>query len=335
MAESEIPAGALVDAIDDALLVVDGDDTIVECNDAFEAIVDTDRDTVSEPVASALSAHPALRDCIENRDESVVAVGTDGGTQYFEVAISPVEDSVDQEFELIVLHDVTAQREQQRALEQENEQLDQFASFISHDLRNPLDVAMGRTTVIAELVDDPQIEDHIDEIDRAHSRMLRIIEDVLTLARDGQSINEKTEVEVGAVASDAWSHVETDNADLVVEDDQFLLADPERLGQVFENLFRNSVEHGSDADIVTVTVGGLAEKDGFYVADNGQGIDPDIRERVLEAGFTGDEDGTGLGLGIVSNIAGAHEWDVDVTESKSGGARFEFTGVDVVPGVNQ
>jgi signal transduction histidine kinase len=305
---------------------------------------------VSEPVASALPAHPALRDCIENRDESVVAVGTDGGRRYCEVSISPVQESADQDLDLVVLHDVTAQREQQRALERENEQLDQFASFMSHDLRNPLDVAMGRTTVIAELVEDPQIREHIDEIDRAHSRMLRIIEDVLTLAREGQSINEKTEVEVGAVAADAWSHVETDDATLVVEDNQFLRADPERLGQVFENLFRNSVEHGSTgnrtesddsvedgsgAETVTVTVGCLTEMDGFYVADDGPGIDPDLRDRVLEAGFTGDEDGTGLGLGIVSNIAGAHEWDVDVTESKSGGARFEFVGVDIVTEVDQ
>jgi signal transduction histidine kinase len=205
---------------------------------------------------------------------------------------------------------------------------------------------MGRTTVIAELADDQQIRDHIDELDRAHSRMLRIIEDVLTLAREGQSINEKTEVEVGAVAADAWSHVETDAAELAVEDHQVVLADPERLGQVFENLFRNSVEHGStdsrpEADdsvehaddstdeTMTVTVGSLADADGFYVADDGPGIDPELRDRVLEAGVTGDEDGTGLGLGIVSNIASAHEWNLDVTESESGGARFEFTGVDV------
>jgi len=81
---------------------------------------------------------------------------------------------------------------------------------------------------------------------------------------------------------------------------------------------------------VTVTVGSLTDRSGFYVADDGEGIDPDVWGGVLEAGFSGEEDGTGLGLSIVSNIAEAHEWDIGVADSASGGARFEFRGVDVV-----
>ncbi len=342
MGKSELPASALVDAIDDAVLVVDSDDTVVEYNEAFETIVVPDRDSIRGPIETTLAEYPTLRNCIASRDECVVAVETDGETRYLKVSVSSVDSNAGRDLEVVVLHDVTTQQEQQLALERENEQLDQFASFISHDLRNPLDVAMGRTTVIGELVDDPQIQTHLDEIERAHARMLRIIEDVLTLARQGQSINEKTEVEISAVAADAWSHVETNGASLNVETEQFVLADPERLGQVFENLFRNSVEHGSTSDGtesgddprddrgVTVTVGALAEYNGFYVADDGEGIAETDRDRVLEAGFSNDDDGTGLGLGIVSNIAEAHEWDIVVTESESGGARFEFRDVEVL-----
>ena len=55
---------------------------------------------------------------------------------------------------------------------------------------------------------------------------------------------------------------------------------------------------------------------------------PQERERVFEAGYTTGEDGTGFGLSIVERVAEAHDWDVGVTESADGGARFEVTGVE-------
>ena len=71
--------------------------------------------------------------------------------------------------------------------------------------------------------------------------------------------------------------------------------------------------------------------EGFYVADTGPGIPPSDREDVFEAGYSTSEDGTGFGLRIVGQIADAHGWEITVTESENGegGARFEFTGVEV------
>jgi len=77
---------------------------------------------------------------------------------------------------------------------------------------------------------------------------------------------------------------------------------------------------------VTVTVGAIDGR-GFYVADDGPGIPEEDREDVLESGYTTSQDGTGFGLAIVSEIAEAHGWSVEVTESGAGGARFEITGV--------
>ncbi|MFB6078318.1 MAG: sensor histidine kinase, partial [Halarchaeum sp.] len=103
-----------------------------------------------------------------------------------------------------------------------------------------------------------------------------------------------------------------------------VLADPSRLGQLFENLFRNAVEHGGDD--VTVTVGDL--DDGFYVEDDGPGIPADEREVVFEPGYSNEADGTGLGLAIVEQTAAGHDWTLTVSESSAGGARFEITGVE-------
>ena len=69
---------------------------------------------------------------------------------------------------------------------------------------------------------------------------------------------------------------------------------------------------------------------GFAVEDDGPGIPVDAADSVFELGHSSDRDGTGIGLYIVDTIAAAHGWDVSVTTGRDGGARFEFTGVDVV-----
>ena len=94
--------------------------------------------------------------------------------------------------------------------------------------------------------------------------------------------------------------------------------------QLCENLIRNAVEHGSDD--VTVTVG--AFENGFYIADDGPGIPQAKRDDVFEVDFSTNTDGTGFGLSIVKQVAEAHNWGVQLSESENGGARFEITGVN-------
>jgi signal transduction histidine kinase len=106
--------------------------------------------------------------------------------------------------------------------------------------------------------------------------------------------------------------------------DQTIEADRTRLQQLLENVFRNAVEHGGDAP--TVRIGDL--DDGFYVADDGPGIPEDEQQTVFERGYSTTPEGTGFGLAIVAEIAHAHDWDVVVTDSASGGARFEFVEAD-------
>jgi signal transduction histidine kinase len=137
--------------------------------------------------------------------------------------------------------------------------------------------------------------------------------------------------------------VETENATLVTELERKVEADPERLKQLFENLVRNAVEHGSTSNrtgfgdavensngSITVTVGELDGKDGFYVADDGPGIPEDERADVFETGYSTSEQGTGFGLRIVERIVEAHGWEIEVEESEYGGARFEISGVEML-----
>ncbi|WP_435358254.1 PAS domain-containing protein [Haloarchaeobius sp. DFWS5] len=255
--------------------------------------------------------------------------------------------------------------ERQQELRRQNEQLEQFASVVSHDLRNPLTVASLRT----ELAREEHDSEHLAAIEAAHEKMESLIEDILTLARRGDAIDQTVPVSLSTVASEAWSSLDTGNAVLDVVDDFRFEADPSRTTQLFENLFRNAVEHGAprvsddvgdavdhsstspqqaegavehgppdeETATLTVRVGSLAgdattdglqhQPSGFYVEDDGPGIPPEERDRVFESGYTTSSEGTGFGLAIVERIAEAHGWTNRVTESEAGGARFEFSGV--------
>jgi signal transduction histidine kinase len=151
-----------------------------------------------------------------------------------------------------------------------------------------------------------------------------MVEDLRELTRIDQNELETEPIEIESTATQAWAHIDTPEATLQIAASDGIVADGEFLLHVFENLFRNSIDHGR-AD-VTVRVGSLA--DGLYIEDDGPGIPEEDRQDVLEHGYSTSTDGTGLGMSIVRTIAEAHGWTITVSESTEGGARFELTNVD-------
>jgi len=211
-----------------------------------------------------------------------------------------------------------ALRERERDLANQNERLEEFASIVSHDLRNPLSVARG---YLGQVDADEEI---VAEIEWALDRMNRLTDELLTLARQGQIVGDTENVSLLRVAYDAWQATDGGAATLNVDDDVGSIeADPERLVELLENLFRNAIEHAhSPDDPVTVTVG--RTETGFLVEDDGPGIPDDEKGDIFEQGYTNADDGTGFGLYIVRTLADAHGWTVGVTDAEGGGARFEF-----------
>jgi PAS domain S-box-containing protein len=248
-----------------------------------------------------------------------------------------------------ILRDISDRVAYERQLEAEVERLERFASVLSHDLRNPLNVIEGRI----DLAEETGESEHFDSVRRAAERMDALIEDMLVLAREGDAIGDTEQVDVATAAWDAWETVDTRGADLVVETEHSVDADRSRLRQLLSNLFRNAVEHGSTSpasqarqdavehgstsnqapvesdDAVehagsepTVTVGDFDS--GFYVADDGPGVPPTERDAVFEWGESENDTGTGIGLPLVREIARGHGWSVSLVASDAGGARFEF-----------
>ncbi|MYL18138.1 PAS domain S-box protein [Halorubrum terrestre] len=239
------------------------------------------------------------------------------GARFWQTKLAPVVNDGETTRLVGVTRNVTERVERERRLRQQNERLDEFASVISHDLRNPLNVAQGRAALLAEQAES----EHLDPLLQALDRMEAIVEDTLTLARQGETIDKTESISLTDLVGKCWATVDTENATIEIVDKMTFQGDPDRLQHVFENLFRNAVEHGRSD--VTVRVGRYGER-GIYVEDDGPGIPADKRDDVLEPGHSSRRGGTGFGLTIVKRIVEAHGWELSVTEGTDGGARFEF-----------
>lgn len=141
-----------------------------------------------------------------------------------------------------------------------------------------------------------------------------LIDEFLTLSREGREVTDPQPVDLPTINNGCWKTVETDGATLTGTADRSVRADRRRLEQAFENPFRNAVGHGGGD--VTVTVGEL--DDGFHVAGDGPGIPPGERDEAFEAGRSESANGTGFGLSIVKQVVTAHNWRLSVTDGATG-----------------
>lgn len=215
-----------------------------------------------------------------------------------------------------VSSDVTEFVEREQQLEDQVDQLNQFASMVSHDLRNPPSVAIGSL----EQYRAQGNEERLDEIDESLQEIRAIVSDMLNLVRSVEGVSDPESVRLVHVSEEAWAATETEAATLETTD-ATIEADPSLLQRLLENLFRNTMDHGGEEEII-VRVGGLP--DGFFVEDTGSGIETEESQDVFKHSQTTGHSGVGVGLTIVQQIADAHDWDISLTESEEGGLRFEF-----------
>ena len=322
------------------------DEAIVErVNSRFESVFGYEGETlVGEPLDRFIVPSDE-RGSISDIDERVkrgehldeeVRRETVDGVQTFILRNTPI-DTGDRVRGYASYVDITQRKERERELERtkrrledsnealrrKNERLEQFASVVSHDLRNPLTVARLQ----AEFAEESGGDEHFERLHTSHERMEAMIEDLLLLARAETSVDTDGTVALASRAKRAWEGVRTPGAKLELDlpGASEIRGDPELLGHVFENLFRNAVDHNDRP--VTVRVGVLAEngeRTGFYVEDDGCGIDPDSAGQATDYGYSTAESGTGFGLSIVAEFVDRHGWELTIGDSTDGGARFEI-----------
>jgi signal transduction histidine kinase len=371
----------------DAIVVVDGQGRIVDHNAAARSLFvstpppdDASTDATADPIgaeataalvapiAGVLTDGEGADDPVDR--ECTVRPSAGGPSRQYLVGRRPVVAGQADRGVVLTATDITTQKRQQQRLSRQNKRLDQFASIVSHDLRNPLGVADGFTDLARERLgaaddDEPvgtvreDVDAHLDRVARAVDRMDVLVEDVLTLARQGQAVTDVTDLSLETVAREAWTDLDAPTASLEVETDCIVRAEESRLRRLFGNLFRNAVEHGGPDVTVRVGPGAGAVDDvdggapagtavaaetdrpatasesveysGFHVSDDGPGIPVEDRATVFETGYTTATTGTGMGLSIVEGIAEAHGWQVSLGDAPSGGLQVVLEGVEGRP----
>ncbi|MDS0280693.1 sensor histidine kinase [Haloarcula onubensis] len=293
------------------LLGFDQDELVgVPCTDCFHP---DDREAVYAAFENVVASDEFVVEAIEYRH-----LTGDGSYAWVESVTS--SNPTSNGYYVINTRDISVRKRQRKELERANERLKEFANTVSHDLQNPLGVARGRLRRVRQASDDEDLDAMVEPLDR----MARMIDELRTLTARRRRAVETAPVPVASRAEAAWDTTETGDSDLrvLLDRETEYEADFGLLDHVFENLFRNAVVHNPGP--VTVTVGPLADRRGFYVADDGTGIPSERADAVLEYGYSTAGAGTGVGLTIVSEFVEAQGWTLAVTDAEDGGARFEI-----------
>jgi len=315
----------------DPIVILNPNGVVADINQAAAELFTVE---LGMTTAELEAANPAIN-TVRSATTTQAAVDDGDDERVVEYTAVTLQQGYDTVGEILLFRDITEQAAAAAALEAKTDRLDAFASRVSHDLRSPITVARSYLK-IARRADDPG--ETLSEIDTALTRAETLIEDILAIARGGQQPDRRP-IELAGHAHQAWAAVSTAEASLTVEGEATVSADTQQLLRLFENLFRNAVEHNSTGDpvqsgdavedggsAVTVRVG--TTDDGFYIADDGVGIPADEQASIFAEQVSHDAKGTGYGLAIVHDIVMAHDWAITVTDSENGGARFDITGVD-------
>jgi signal transduction histidine kinase len=250
-------------------------------------------------------------------ETGILSVGTVGNT-FDETDVRFAEILAENAATAIRVVDTTATLRNQR------KRLEQFASIVSHDLKNPLNSA----ELYLDLAMDTGEREYLEQVEDSLDRMDEMIENLLTMARIDAHDFQKEPIPLHNLTIRTWESVVNTDATLhcALSKERTVHGKAELLRHVFENLFRNAIEHNEPP--VTVTVGSLPDEQGFYIEDDGVGIPANQHDHVFDYGHTTAENGNGFGLAIVERVIDVHGWSIDVTGGEHGGARFEIRTQD-------
>ena len=235
-----------------------------------------------------------------------------------------------------------AKEKEQTAVLAKNEQLRaNLLRAISHDLRTPLTSISGNAGNLLsnkdKLDEDTKMQIYTDIFDDSEW-LISLVENLLSVTRieEGRMNFNKSIELVDEITEEALRHIgrkSTEHKISVIHKDELLLAnaDAKLIVQVLINLIDNAIKYtplGSEIKVITEKKNGYAS---ISVIDNGNGIPDNIKPRVFEMFYTGDNRiadsrrSLGLGLALCKSIIGAHGGELTLTDNQPQGCNFTFT----------
>ena len=249
---------------------------------------------------------------------------TDGRTIPLEVIATVLEEEDGARGVVVLFRDITEIKQLKKEIAQSQRlaSLGSLAAGVAHEIRNPLSSIKGFATYFKERYrdnpDDSQTADiMVQEVDRLN----RVIGQLLDYARP-MTMNRR-ETAIQTVIQHALRMIESQAREkgVVIQtelqaDVAALLIDPDRIKQVFLNLYLNAIGAMEGGGILSVALFSMTDRRiRIEVRDTGVGIDPKNLDRIFDPYFTTKSSGTGLGLAIVQKIIEAHRGEIQVAST--------------------
>ncbi len=309
----------ILENLNQGVIVVNNNKQIIDFNKSSEEIMSTKELYMKNifTICPEIKNRNISFDKKENLEEVYI------NNNCYNLFITPLYDNEDDYIgSIISFENITELKQKTKQLQNQNNKLENFASVLSHDIRNPLAVSKGYAELIKE---EPTNKEHHEKLSNGLNRIENIIDDILKLTREGNNLDELKETDLESIANESWGMLKFSDATLEIKDSIIFKSDKSRLKNVLENIFRNSEDHSPNDRKTKVIVGVLPDKSGFYIEDNGNGIPKEKRDEVFKYSVSSSNNGTGLGLAIVKEIINAHNWNIDIKDGeKLNGARFEI-----------
>ena len=342
----------ILSSISSPAAIADASGTITLCNEAFEELVEINRDLLIGVKIETL--YKRLNFCKKSsNNESASKTSFDGifygsittpaGTQK-EVTVN-ISSILNIDNEVIgltaLLKDITAEKSnQQKLINQEKlALLGQMGASIVHETRNFLTTIMGCSLLIHQSSSDTKVQNYAKKIYKDILEVNRIISDFLTLSKPREVLMD--EVAINDLLTSMQSTLETSsllkgvNVNLSLQDiERYVNCDEAMIKQVILNMCKNAVEAMADTPdpLLTISTALIEETEEILIkiADNGKGISKENLSKIGHAFFTTKSNGTGLGLNVCYQIIKEHHGKIEVTSELGKGTTFTI----VLPCIN-
>lgn len=341
---------ATLDATQDGILVVDLDGNVASCNERFQQIWGLPDELLATGDDSLLLDHvvdqledpegfmegvQALYDDPEATSQDEI-VFLDGRVVHRSSRPQRLGDEIIGR--VWSFRDVTDEVRARRELERSNEELQQFAYAVSHDLQEPLRMVKGYVGLLAR-----RYEDELDEDARTFTayategvdRMQALIRSLLAYSRVETQAQPAERVDLSEVIGEVKQDLEVaiEETDAVVTSGPLpeVRAEPVQIKQVLQNLVANAIRFRSPDKPPRIHVDAERLPGAWRVAveDNGIGIEEKHQERIFEIfqqlSPRREQQGTGVGLAIVKRIVERHGGEIEVDSEPGEGSVFAFT----------
>jgi PAS domain S-box-containing protein len=344
----------VIEAAPNGLLMIDCSGRITLCNAEVETLFGYDRkELIGRPIEALVperfrTDHPGYRSSYFAKPETrqmgagrdLFGLRKDGAEFPVEIGLNPLETD-EGSFVLASIVDISKRKRLEErvlraaeAVQQKNQEMEQFVYTVSHDLKSPLVTSTGFLGFLKEDFEAQRYDklpDSIRRLEDANGRMSQLIDDLLQLSRAGRIKLVPEPIDMAAMAHAVFEglspHLTGKKVKIEIQDSMpKIVADRKRTYQALDNLISNAMKYACDGTAPAITVG--SEQHGrevhVFVRDNGPGIAPRYHKKIfgLFQRLETDNRGTGVGLTIVARIMQQHGGRVWVESELGKGATF-------------